>query len=100
MMAWDRFELIYVYLNFMRRACQRGQLDVVEHLLGAGASVHVNFASFGTPLHLAAGAGHIEVVRQLCSYGANVDAKNQVCRTHVRRPGDTICLFLSLTAFT
>jgi len=56
-------------------ACEFGRTDVMDFLLGRGASVHDKLPHHGqTGLHWAAWEGHSETVRLLLSRGANVDA--------------------------
>jgi ankyrin repeat protein len=49
--------------------------DVARLLLENGANVHAQDEDGCTPLHGAAGSGHIEVVRLLVEKGANVNAE-------------------------
>ncbi len=46
-------------------------------MIDKGAQVKANCSSGFTPLHWAAHNGHIEVVRQLCDRGADVEACTQ-----------------------
>ncbi len=53
--------------------------DIVEILLNAGADVNVD--DFGTPLHLAAGRGYINISRLLISRGANLNGRSKSGKT-------------------
>jgi Ankyrin repeats (3 copies) len=61
-------------------ACQHGQLDVVRLLLDAGEDPDrynpVGCHSHSTPLHQAALAGHLEVVRLLVERGSRLDTRD------------------------
>jgi len=61
-------------------ASQFGQVEIVRLLLDAGEGVNrynpVGCHSHSTPLHQAAWAGHMEVVRLLVERGARVDMKD------------------------
>ena len=52
-------------------ACRDGHLDVVEHLVEAGANVNVGEAYGFAPLHEAAENGHLDVVKLLVERGAD-----------------------------
>ena len=52
-----------------------GNIDIVKHLIGAGAGVNTRNGDGSTPLHLAAFTGQLEVVEILLQNGADVDAK-------------------------
>ncbi len=57
-----------------------GQMYRVKAALNAGADVNEQ-GPFGTPLHGAAENGHLEIVRLLVEYGANVAALDPAGRT-------------------
>lgn len=52
-------------------ASEVGSRDIVQLLLNAGAQVHPK--TFQAPLYAAAGAGHLEIVKDLIEAGANVN---------------------------
>ena len=48
-------------------------MEIAEFLLGAGADIHAR--SLGqTPLHIAAGKGHVELAQLFLDHGADVNA--------------------------
>ena len=57
----------------LRTAAYNGDLTVVRHLLREGVGTNIPDEWWRTPLSLAAGAGHLEVVTFLVQNGAWVD---------------------------
>jgi len=55
------------------------RLELLRVLLKAGAELEAKVPSGYTPLHLAAGKGHVEVVTALLKAGAE---SNDLCRRH------------------
>ena len=64
-------------LMALHRAASGGRLDVVEFLVGAGASVDAVNSGGGTALHGAARWGELDVVKFLVGSGADVDARDE-----------------------
>ena len=58
----------------------RGQ-DVVDDLLEAGAPANARTQSDYTPLHVAAGQGHLHLLRRLHAAGANASGETWVQNT-------------------
>ncbi len=54
-------------------ACARGDSDIAETLLNAGANPEVRQQNGLTPLHLAAIGGHARIVQVLLAHGVNPD---------------------------
>ena len=69
-------------------AAEEGELEVVNTLVDAGASINTRQAQSWTPLHYAADKNHLEVVRVLLEHGADKSAKS--------RDGKTPLLFAAL----
>ena len=65
--------------NLLHWACEKGLLQIVEHLFIENRFDNVNCvgSNMETPLHKASKYGRIEVVKYLINKGANVNAKNQ-----------------------
>ena len=57
---------------------------MVRALLDAGFSVHAAAANGSTPLHWAAGGGHVKIVRELLSAGADSRTRSSTWRSTVR----------------
>ncbi|XP_059470956.1 ankyrin-3-like isoform X1 [Neocloeon triangulifer] len=63
-------------------ACFEGQLDDVKYLLGLnGFSVEKKGQDGRTALHFAAGKGHVTLAEFLLSKGADVNARDDECKT-------------------
>lgn len=63
-------------------ACYRGNLDMVQFLIGKGARVDVTAGDGGTPLFWAAGSdGDGKLVSLLLDQGARIDARNKAGTT-------------------
>ena len=86
-------------------AARNGHILCVQHLLEAGVAVDprdVSGKAVGgaTPLGLAAAAGHIEVVKVLCVYGADLalrcKKRGMGAALHAARGGHVDCLALLL----
>ena len=60
----------------LHAAARNGHLEIVQYLVGQGASVSSTDAAGATPLHAAVESGNLEIVRLLVSKGANVNAKD------------------------
>ena len=56
---------------------------VLRHLLHAGVSVYAQTCNGTTLLHLAAGGGHLIVVKALLAAGADREARDEENRTPV-----------------
>jgi ankyrin repeat protein len=54
-------------------AARHGNTQLVQQLLDAGAQIEATNWVNETPLHVAAGLGHLEVIRLLIKRGANVN---------------------------
>ena len=50
---------------------------MTEFLLRKGANVNATNKNHGTPLHLAAFVGHLEIVKLLAENGADLNAANK-----------------------
>ncbi|MDR3285711.1 MAG: ankyrin repeat domain-containing protein [Holosporales bacterium] len=59
-------------------AAARGDTEVVQVLVGAGANKEARDRNGFTPLHIAAARGNTEVVQVLVDAGANEEAKNNI----------------------
>lgn len=59
-----------------------GHLDTVTILLRAGISRDARTKVDRTPLHVAAQAGHFEIVQVLLKNNAIIDAMDMVCYRH------------------
>ena len=57
--------------------CMSGHTDVVAYLLQRGAKANVTAICGATALHLAAERGHLDVVRHLMAYGAEILQNDQ-----------------------
>jgi ankyrin repeat protein len=75
-------------LHVLLDVAKKGDIEAVKQHLAAGADVNEKNEWGGTPLHIAAGRGHKEVVELLIANGAEVDAiierhheKNEWCGT-------------------
>ncbi|KAL5970619.1 putative ankyrin repeat protein L25 [Taenia solium] len=60
-------------------ATKRGNVEMMQLLIGSGAHIHLRDHSGNTPLHWAARHGHLAAVTLLCSCNSPVDAEN-ACR--------------------
>eukprot|EP01061_Rhynchopus_euleeides_P005265 TRINITY_DN1451_c0_g2_i1.p1 TRINITY_DN1451_c0_g2~~TRINITY_DN1451_c0_g2_i1.p1 ORF type:complete len:957 (+),score=337.46 TRINITY_DN1451_c0_g2_i1:185-2872(+) len=58
-------------------ACQRGDLYVVQHILGQGMDVNLKDYDMRRPLHLACEEGHVDVVRELIQRGALLNVSDR-----------------------
>jgi cytohesin len=67
------------------QAAEKGQLMVVQYLLGSGADVNLNSRTRGTALCQAAGRGHLAIVELLLKHGAAVDAPEASGETPLHR---------------
>jgi ankyrin repeat protein len=54
--------------------CRRGYLQIVNLLLNNGANIEVDDDKDARPLHVAASAGHFEIVKSLIAKGADMKA--------------------------
>jgi ankyrin repeat protein len=59
----------------------RPRQDVVDDLLEAGAPANARTQSDYTPLHVAAGQGHLHLLRRLHAAGANASGETWVQNT-------------------
>ncbi|XP_063859971.1 transient receptor potential cation channel subfamily A member 1-like [Scylla paramamosain] len=62
-------------------AAEYGFVDGVVELLNAGANANTADAAGATPLHMAAGGGHLPTLRVLISHGAHVNTLDTHCST-------------------
>lgn len=62
-------------------AATRGDKDILQILINAGAAIDVKSDSGMTLLHEAARGGSVEALRQILEYGVDIEAKNNVNRT-------------------
>lgn len=73
------------YKTALMFAAQRGHLEIVEHLILAGANINLNDQpgeNLGkTPLMYAAEAGHTKIVELLIKSGAIINARDRMSRT-------------------
>ncbi|KAG9398941.1 Ankyrin repeat domain-containing protein 39 [Aphanomyces cochlioides] len=63
------------------RAVIDGDLEAVRTLLKDGADVNFNDKMGSTPLKQASQNGHVDIVKELLSHGASIDAPNKVQRS-------------------
>ena len=65
-----------IFKETLHKACKKGDIEAVKQHLATGADVNAG-GVFGTttPLYLAAGEGHKEIVELLIAKGANVNTK-------------------------
>lgn len=61
-----------------------GRTDIVRRFIDEGASVHVKTLG-GTPIQVAASAGHAEIIRVLVEHGADLDAADSMFGTPLQR---------------
>jgi ankyrin repeat protein len=57
-------------------ACEKPNVEIVDHLLKYGASVHKACVQGVTPLHEAAGHANVEICQMLLEAGAKLNAVN------------------------
>jgi ankyrin repeat protein len=63
----------------IHRAAYDGDLKAVQQMLTANKTLRENQSGkYGTPLHTAAGSGHLEIVRYLLKQGANANAAKTI----------------------
>jgi ankyrin repeat protein len=87
--------------SILHAAAQAGQLEVVQHLIDAGAVVDARTNLGCTPLHLAAGFGHKAAAAALLDRGASVTATDNAGWTplhHAGRGGRTALFGMLLDA--
>ena len=60
----------------MHAACLHGHRDVVKFLIQKGANPNSGDNWNCTPLHNAAGSGHLQIVDMLCQGGADLEARS------------------------
>ena len=80
----------YAYVpeqSLLSIACRYGNIDIVEYLLNKKAKVDDQDEYGSTPLHYASMKGHLDVIKLLVKYDANVNKK--ACKQFVRiyKPG-------------
>ncbi|KAH8416744.1 hypothetical protein KR222_001239 [Zaprionus bogoriensis] len=69
-------------MSLLHWATDRNAVEIIEHLIGAGANVNQLDAEQQTPLHYAASCGHVEALRFLLASNADLelrDADGQTC---------------------
>jgi ankyrin repeat protein len=79
----------YLGETALYQAASRGNLDIVEYLLGKGAKVDATDQYGGTPLREAAVGGHLGVMKVLIKAKADVDHKGQYGHTITQSVADT-----------
>jgi ankyrin repeat protein len=63
----------------IHRAAFDGDLKTVQQMLAADKNLReYSSGKYGTPLHTAAGSGHLEIVRYLLQQGANVNSAKTI----------------------
>ena len=70
---WGTGQALLTMLDLFH-AAKKGLTEAARELLASSADPDVRDASGSVPLHVAAAAGHEEVVRLLLSHGARIDA--------------------------
>jgi ankyrin repeat protein len=80
----------YAYVpeqSLLSTACRYGNTEIVEYLLNIKARVDDQDEYGSTPLHYASTHGHLDVIKLLVMYGADVNKK--ACKQFVRlyKPG-------------
>lgn len=65
----------------LAEASQEGHIDLVRHLIEAGANIHATSATGDTPLMYAAENGHTDVVQVLLEAGASIEHEAEGGRT-------------------
>lgn len=68
----------------LHEAAKLGNLNMVWLLFNAGANIHINQGTYGTPLYQAVINGKIEIAKQLIDLGANVNASIDATYRHKR----------------
>ena len=79
----------------LHEACVHGRENCVRELLSYQGACDRNKPTLlgrCSPLHLAAGAGHNNVVRVLCKGGADIAARNKLGETPLHVAADKGCL--------
>lgn len=76
-------------------AAERGLLEEVKGFVASGVPVDAKSRQDFTPLHMAAQAGHLEVVEWLLDNGAKIDGRT---KPQPGYPGAETALFLAVTA--
>ena len=76
-------------------AAERGLLEEVNGFVASGVPVDAKSRQDVTPLHMAARAGHLEVVKWLLDNGAKIDGRT---KPQPGYPGAETALFLAVTA--
>ena len=82
---WDEMHqsLQAVNSDELHSASQNGQVQVVQHMLRAGADVETTAQDGCTPLLVASAAGHLPVVKLLLRAGAAIEATEVTAVTEV-----------------
>ena len=62
----------------IRSAIKKGQIEIVEDLIGSDKDLLKIMTVFGTPLHVAASHGQLEIAKLLIRLGADVNRKGGV----------------------
>jgi ankyrin repeat protein len=84
-------QIIDVVMTTLHEAAKEGRLDVVQQLLGSGASAEALDAQQRTPLHYGAASGHLDVVQLLLDKGASVAAADAKASTALHHAADSTC---------
>ncbi|KAL2842053.1 hypothetical protein BJY01DRAFT_249287 [Aspergillus pseudoustus] len=88
--------IVELLVDTMGADLQNGHATAVQYILartkvsGTGAAARVDFVNYKgeTELHVAAAAGHVEVVRSLLESGANINARSMGGRTALMLAAD------------
>src|SRR5690348_1336546 len=70
----ERLQHMTPFGTWLHIAAKGGKIKTVQFLISLGANVNARGGTFGgTPINLAAGYGHLHIVRTLINAGAELD---------------------------